>query len=150
MTVKTVDRSLLLPYSPGQMFALVSDVASYPEFLPWCAASRVIEQDATHMLATIEIRKGPIHLSFTTRNVFDPHRAISMVLVDGSFRALRGSWRFDDIAGKGVRAALRLEYDFTLSAPRFLLEPVFERVCQAIMSAFARRAHETYGRAGTA
>ena len=132
------------------MFALVSDVASYPEFLPWCAASSVIEQDATHMLATIEIRKGPIHLSFTTRNVFDPHRAISMVLVDGSFRALRGSWRFDDIAGKGVRAALRLEYDFTLSAPRFLLEPVFERVCQAIMSAFARRARETYGRAGTA
>ncbi len=146
MTSKIVARSLLLPYTPAQMFALVNDVASYPKFLPWCAAARVVNSNANHMLAAIEIRKGPLHLSFTTRNVLDAGRAIRMELVDGSFRALRGEWSFADIAGKGVRAGLRLEYDFNTLTGRVLLEPIFERVCQLIMKAFAQRAREVYGR----
>ena len=30
-----------LPYRAEQMYALVADVARYPEFLPWCAAARI-------------------------------------------------------------------------------------------------------------
>src|SRR5882672_10279716 len=112
MTVKTVERSLLLAYSPEQMYALVNDVARYPEFLSGCTAARVLAQDAAQMTAAIEVRKGPLRIAFTTRNRLDPGRAIDMELIEGSFRSLRGSWRFDDIGGKGVRATLRLEFDF--------------------------------------
>ena len=31
----------IVPYSPDQMFALVADVERYPEFLPWCVATRI-------------------------------------------------------------------------------------------------------------
>jgi ribosome-associated toxin RatA of RatAB toxin-antitoxin module len=146
MTVKTVDRSLLLAYTPAQMFALVNDVPRYPEFLPWCAAARIVQQDATQVLAAIDVRKGPLHLSFTTRNDLDPDRSIRMELVDGPFRALRGSWSFDDIGGRGARVTLRLEYDFAMRATRLMLEPVFDAVCHSIVSAFARRAREIHGR----
>lgn len=144
MTVKTVEGSLLLPYSPAQMYALVNDVARYPQFLPGCAAARVIEVDAAHVIAAIDIRKGPLRLSFTTRNRLEPDRRIEMELIDGSLRSLRGAWQFDDIAGEGARATLRLEYDFAARTARLLLEPVFERVCQSIMGAFAHRANEIY------
>ena len=30
-----------VPWSPDQMYALVSDVARYPEFLSWCAGARI-------------------------------------------------------------------------------------------------------------
>ena len=30
-----------LPYTADQMYALVADVARYPEFLPWTAAARI-------------------------------------------------------------------------------------------------------------
>jgi ribosome-associated toxin RatA of RatAB toxin-antitoxin module len=146
MTLKTVERSLLLPYSPGQMFALVNDVTRYPQFLPGCAAVRIVEQDVTCMVVAIDVRKGPLHLSFTTRNRLDPDRAIVLELIDGTLHSLRGAWRFDDIAGKGVRATLRLEYDFATLATHLLLEPVFDRVCHSIVGAFARRASEIYGR----
>jgi ribosome-associated toxin RatA of RatAB toxin-antitoxin module len=149
MTLKTVERSLLLPYSPAQMYALVNDVASYPQFLPWCAAARIVEQSVGHMVAALDIRKGLLHLSFTTRNQLEVDRGIRIELVDGSLRSLRGSWSFDDIAGKGVRATLGLEYDFAVLSARLLLEPVFDRVCQSIMNAFALRARLVYGRAGT-
>lgn len=149
MTLKTVERSLLLPYSPAQMYALVNDVPSYPQFLPWCAAARIVEQSVGHMVAALDIRKGLLHLSFTTRNQLEVDRGIRIELVDGSLRSLRGSWSFDDIAGKGVRATLGLEYDFAVLSARLLLEPVFDRVCQSIMNAFALRARLVYGRAGT-
>ena len=150
MTVKTVERSLLLPYSPGQMYALVNDVARYPEFLPGCTATRVLAHDPAQMTAAIEIRKGPLRLAFTTRNKLDPGRAIDMELIEGSFQSLRGSWRFDDIGGRGVRATLRLEFDFAARTTRLLLEPMFDRVCQSITTAFARRANAIYGEAGGA
>jgi ribosome-associated toxin RatA of RatAB toxin-antitoxin module len=145
MTVRTVERSLLLPYSPGQMYALVNDVARYPEFLPGCTAARIVEHARQQMIAAIEIRKGPVHLALTTRNRLDPDRAIDMELIEGSFRSLRGRWRFEDIGGKGVRATLRLEFDFAVRTAHLLLEPVFDRVCQAITAAFARRANAIYG-----
>ena len=43
--MKTVHKSVLIWYSAEEMYALVTDVAKYPEFLPWCDRSRVIEQD---------------------------------------------------------------------------------------------------------
>jgi ribosome-associated toxin RatA of RatAB toxin-antitoxin module len=150
MTVRTVERSLLLPYSPGQMYALVNDVARYPEFLPGCTAARIVTLEPAQMIAAIEIRKGPLHLALTTRNRFDPERAIDMELIEGSFRSLRGSWRFEDIGGKGVRATLRLEFDFAVRTAHLLLEPVFDRVCQSITGAFARRANAIYGRTDNA
>lgn len=146
MTVKTVDRSLLLAYTPAQMFALVNDVARYPQFLPWCAAARIVEQDAAHVLAAIDVRRGPLHLSFTTRNELDTDRSIRMQLVDGPFRELSGAWTFADVGGKGVRVTLRLQYDFRAAATRLLLEPAFDAVCRSIVNAFARRAREVHGR----
>lgn len=45
--MKTVHKSVLIWYSAEEMYALVTDVAKYPEFLPWCDASRVIEGATT-------------------------------------------------------------------------------------------------------
>ena len=33
----------VVPYSADEMYALIADVARYPEFLPWCAAARIRE-----------------------------------------------------------------------------------------------------------
>lgn len=145
MSLKTVERSLLLPYAAAELYTLVNDVARYPEFLPGCAGARIIATSDREMTAAVEVRKGPVHLSFTTRNRLVPGRSIDMELVEGSFRSLRGSWRFDPVGDRGVRATLRLEYDFAGQTAALILEPVFDRVCQAIVAAFTRRAGELLG-----
>lgn len=53
-----IQRSALLPYPAQALYDLVNDVASYPEFLPWCSASTVIETSDTHMRAKLEVAKG--------------------------------------------------------------------------------------------
>jgi ribosome-associated toxin RatA of RatAB toxin-antitoxin module len=38
-----VQRSEWVPYTAEQMFHLVNDVESYPEFLPHCRSARILE-----------------------------------------------------------------------------------------------------------
>ena len=39
-----------LPYTPEQLFDMVADVDKYPEFLPWCIASRIMQRDGTILI----------------------------------------------------------------------------------------------------
>ena len=40
-----------LPYSPEQMFDLVSNVSAYPQFLPWVSAIRIRSDSESEMVA---------------------------------------------------------------------------------------------------
>jgi ribosome-associated toxin RatA of RatAB toxin-antitoxin module len=53
--MKNIQKSVLIWYSSEEMFRLVTDVASYPAFLPWCNMAQVLEQDENGMLAEVGI-----------------------------------------------------------------------------------------------
>lgn len=57
-------RSLQVPYTPRQMFDLVDDIESYPEFLPWCAASTADRSRDPDIYATLTLARGPLSYSF--------------------------------------------------------------------------------------
>src|SRR5262245_26357564 len=131
-----VDRQALVPYSAQQMFDLVDDVASYPQFLPWCRAADVIERKPDEVVATLNVHKGALHTRFTTRNLLEPPHRIRLTLVDGPFRALDGEWQFEPIADKGSRVRLKLGFAFANPLNAWLLEPVFEHTCAQLVDAF--------------
>lgn len=139
-----VDRQALVPYSAQQMFDLVDDVASYPQFLPWCRAATVIERKPAEVTATLKIHKGALHTRFTTRNALEPPHRIRLALVDGPFRALDGEWQFEPIADKGSRVRLKLGFAFANPLNAWLLEPVFEHTCASLVDAFVKRARSVY------
>lgn len=139
-----VDRQALVPYSAQQMFDLVDDVASYPQFLPWCRAATLIERKPGEVIATLRIHKGGLHTRFTTRNTLEPPHAIRLALVDGPFRALNGEWLFEPIADKGSRVRLKLGFAFANPLNAWLLEPVFEHTCASLVDAFVKRARSVY------
>jgi len=132
------------------MYRLVSDIESYPEFLPWCNDARVREASETHQVATIVFAKSLRQTHFTTRNRLEPERAIHVSLVEGPFRRLEGSWRFTDIEGSGCRCDLEVEFTFAGRLLATLMGPAFNRVCDALVGAFLRRADALYGSVGKA
>lgn len=139
-----VDRQALVPYSAQQMFDLVDDVASYPQFLPWCRAAKVLERKPDEVTATLNVHKGALHTRFTTRNTLEPPHRIRLALVDGPFRALDGEWQFEPIADKGSRVRLKLGFAFANPLNAWLLEPVFEHTCASLVDAFVKRARIVY------
>ncbi len=146
--MKTVKKSVLIWYSPEEMYALVTDVAAYPQFLPWCDHANVVAEDAAGMTAEIGIALGGVRQTFTTRNLHNPPHAIAMQLVNGPFSRLEGSWSFSQLADGGERACrvgLVLTYGFDNIALGKLVGPVFDHIAGSMVDAFVQRAERVYG-----
>lgn len=89
-----ITHSALVPYSIEQMFALVNNINAYPEFIPGCTASSILEQNSKELIAKINISKSGISKSFTTRNLIIKNQSIIMCLVEGPFTLFTGNWCF--------------------------------------------------------
>jgi ribosome-associated toxin RatA of RatAB toxin-antitoxin module len=146
--MKTVHKSVLIWYSAEEMFALVTDVARYPEFLPWCDRSAVLAQDEHGMTAEIGIAFGGIRQTFTTRNEHVTGREVGMKLVNGPFSRLDGRWKFIPLGAGEQRACkveLELHYGFDNAALSALVGPVFDKIAGNLVDAFVKRAEQVYG-----
>ena len=146
--MKTVNKSVLIWYSPEEMFALVTDVAKYPQFLPWCDRATVLETHANGMKAEVGIALGGIRKSFVTRNTHEPGRRVKMELVEGPFSQLDGDWHFHPVGDGTQRACkveLQLSYGFDNRALAALVGPVFDRIAATFIDAFIKRAEQVYG-----
>jgi len=89
--MKQISRSALVSFSAEQMFHLVNDVARYPEFLPGCSGTRVLESSPEAMIASVDVSKAGISKTFTTSNELRHGESIMMNLVDGPFKTF-GVW----------------------------------------------------------
>ena len=110
--MKTIQKSVLLWHSAHEMFALVTDVQHYPEFLPWCDHSEVMEREAGGMVAKVGMSIGGLRQSFTTRNTHVEDRQVLLRLVDGPFSQLEGCWDFTPL-GDGTQRACKVEFRLT-------------------------------------
>ena len=146
--MKTVHKSVLIWYSPQEMFDLVTSVQQYPQFLPWCDHTRVLEQDDNGMLAEVGIALSGIRHSFVTRNLHEPGRRVQMQLVKGPFSRLDGDWHFHTVGDGSQRAArveLLLNYGFDSVTLSKVVGPVFDRIAASMVDAFVKRAEQVYG-----
>lgn len=146
--MKTVQKSVLIWYSAAEMFALVTDVASYPQFLPWCDKAAVLDENADGMTAKVGISFAGLRQSFTTRNTHVKDRQVILKLVDGPFSKLDGQWDFIPV-GQGDERACKVEltlgYDFDNFALAALVGPVFDKIAGSLVDAFVKRASQVYG-----
>lgn len=146
--MKTVHKSVLIWYSAEEMFALVTDVPKYCEFLPWCDHSAITAYEPDGMKAEVGISFSGIRQTFTTRNHHVPGREVRMKLVDGPFSSLDGCWKFQPLGEAGQRACkvtLELQYAFKSAALAALVGPVFDKIAGSLVDAFVKRAEQVYG-----
>jgi ribosome-associated toxin RatA of RatAB toxin-antitoxin module len=139
------EKSVLVEYSATQMYALVADVARYPEFLPWCGGAQVLSQDGALVHAQISIDFRGIRQRFSTENRQNEPELIEMKLVDGPFRELDGSWRFKALGEHACRIDFRLHYEFSSKLLEKLVGPVFHYISNSFVDAFVKRASGIYG-----
>ena len=146
--MKTVHKSVLIWYSPQEMYVLVTDVNQYHAFLPWCEHARVLERIEDGMLAEIGIAFGGIRQTFTTRNIHSPPHQVDIELVDGPFSKLHGEWKFlpvGDGSQRACRVELNLQYGFDNATLGRLVGPVFDKIAASLVDAFVNRAEQVYG-----
>jgi ribosome-associated toxin RatA of RatAB toxin-antitoxin module len=140
----TIHRSCYVRHTAEQMFDLVNDIESYPEFLHWCRDARIEEEGDDYILATIDIGISGIHKSFSTRNTFErPHR-LDIELVSGPFRHLDGLWEFEPLDDGGCEVSISLTFEVVRSPLSVVFSMVFEELVRAQVAAFVHRADAIY------
>ena len=142
----TVKKSALVLYSAAEMYNLVNDIETYPQFLPWCRSTRVVLCGEDELRATIEMAKGGVHKTFTTSNRMQKHKMIDIRLVEGPFKRLEGYWRFDPLRADACKVALDMEFEFSNQLLRMAIEPVFKQIANSLVDAFCKRAVDLYGK----
>ena len=143
--MRRVTRSALVPYQADEMFRLVDDIEAYPGFLPWCHRSEELSRSDDTVEATLELQKGAVSKTFTTRNTLQRGKAIDISLLGGPFRHLQGGWRFDQLGEEGCKVSLDLEFEFESRMVDMLFGAFFEETCNSLVDAFTARAAEVYG-----
>jgi ribosome-associated toxin RatA of RatAB toxin-antitoxin module len=146
--MKTIHKSVLLSHSAHEMFALVTNIEHYPQFLPWCDHGEVLELKDDGMLARVGMAISGLRQSFTTRNTHENDRKVLMELVDGPFSQLDGVWAFTPLGDGTLRACkveFTLSYGFSSTALAALVGPVFDKIAGNLVDAFVKRADQVYG-----
>lgn len=142
-----------LPYKAEQMYALVADVARYPEFLPWCAAARIRgyhkSPDGTHevMDADLVISFKVFRERFRSEVTLRPEETrIDVRYLDGPFQYLNNHWLFTSTEDGGCDVDFFVDFEFRSKALQKLIGVVFNEAMLRIVRAFEDRADELYGK----
>lgn len=140
-----ISRSAIVPYSCNEMYQLVNQVDSYPEFLDWCSDATILNQTKDEVIASVKINKGSFQKSFTTLNSLTQNRRIDMQLRDGPFSHLSGSWKFTKLSDKACKVELKLQFNFSSKLTDLAISPIFKSIANSQLDAFVRRAKFIYG-----
>lgn len=142
--MRRLERSALLPYAAEDVFALVNDVERYPDYLKWCRKAEVLEAKDGEIVASLALSGRGLRETLVTRNRLDPGRRIVLTLVEGPFRHFEGTWTFTPV-GHGCRIHLVLEFELKSGILALLGAPLLNRVADALVDAFSRRARAVLG-----
>jgi ribosome-associated toxin RatA of RatAB toxin-antitoxin module len=138
--MREIKHSAIMAQPPGRVFEVINDIESYPRFLPWCTHAKILSRTEREIVATVGVRKGPLHGEFTTRNELEADRRISMQLVSGPFRTLEGEWLLSPIGENGCRAELHMRFAFKNALSALLFEQKFGETMASLVDAFVTRA----------
>jgi ribosome-associated toxin RatA of RatAB toxin-antitoxin module len=139
-----VERSALVNYSAAQMFDLINDIEAYPQFMDGCVGAKILVRGDDWLEARLELSKAGVSQSFVTRNQLQPPHSMSMNLVDGPFKYLRGVWRFTPLSEQACKVTFELEFELQNRLLGMAVGKLFEVVSNKQVDALCARAKQVY------
>lgn len=143
-----------LPYSARQMYDLVADIESYPQFLPWNSAARIrarreTPEGAEEVAADLVISFKVFRERFGSRVLLWPEDEdgvlrIDTEYLDGPFKHMRSGWTFKDLPGGGCHVDFFVDFEFRNAILQRLIGVVFHEAMKRIVRAFEDRARTLY------
>lgn len=142
--MSTIQRSALVQYSAEQMFDLVNDIASYPQFMQGCESAEVLEADDDHLVGKLSLSKGGLSQTFTTHNSLMRPEAISMRLVEGNFSSFSARWVFLPLSDDACKISLHMTFEFSSGLMDRALQALFNSSANALVDSVVERAKHVY------
>lgn len=138
-----------LPYTPEQLFDLVADVERYPEFLPWCVASRIRKCDGDIFFADLVIGFKMIRERYTSKVMLNrPAGRIDVQYTEGPFHHLNNHWIFNPAPDGGTTIDFYVDFEFRSKLLQKVIGALFNEAVRLMVSSFEKRAKQLFGADG--
>jgi coenzyme Q-binding protein COQ10 len=134
-----------LPWRQDQMFDLVADVASYPEFLPWCTASRIRRREGDVFWADLVIGFKMFRERFTSKVTLERPDTIRVDYTEGPFRRMHNVWVFRPEPDGACVIEFDIDFEFRSALLQKAIGLLFHEAVRRMVGAFEARARELYG-----
>lgn len=141
----SITRSALVMHSAEQMYNLVNDVESYPQFLPGCTATEIISKTEEELVASLTISKVGVNQTFTTRNILQFPDRMELSLVDGPFNRFVGVWHFLRLTDEACKVTYNMDFEVNNGLAGVALGAVFKQMATVMVDSFVQRAKQVYG-----
>ncbi|MGE5512230.1 MAG: type II toxin-antitoxin system RatA family toxin [Bacteroidota bacterium] len=138
-----------VPFTPRQMFDLVADVETYPQFLPLCQGLRVKSRersgDIETIVADMDVGYRAIRETFPSCVSLDHGKCrVKVDGLGGPFQRLENRWSFNPAEG-GCDVDFFISYELRSIALSMLVGAMFEHAFRRFAEAFEARARVVYG-----
>ena len=138
MTVHSEKR--IVHHQPENLYSLVADVRSYPEFLPWCLAARIRQETKHDLVADLIIGFNMFRERFTSHVQLNPDTLeINVAYAEGPFKYLKNRWVFHDHAD-GCEIEFYVDFEFKSRLLQSVIETLFTEAVKRMVRAFESRA----------
>lgn len=137
-------KRLQLPYSAEQLYDLVFDVESYPEFVPGWRSVRILQRECDSLRVEQQLQAGPLTWQFDSLATFHRPTRVTIESNDRPFRRLVLDWRFEP-AGNGCQVHLDVTWAMRSKHLERLSKTMTPLMTDGIITAFERRAGERFG-----
>ena len=143
----------VLPYTPDQLFELVADIESYPEFLPWCLAARNRKREDAPggeiVWSDLVVGFKLIRERFTSKVTLTPSHdgqdaRIDVEYVDGPLKFLRNHWVFVPREDGSCEIDFYVEFEFRSRILERMIGMLFHEAVSRMVGAFEKRAGVLY------
>lgn len=139
-------------HSAADMFDLVADVESYPEFVPLCKDLKVRQRNPSDdgletIVADMTVSFKLVRESFRSRVTLDrPRLRILVEYLQGPFSHMQNRWTFKAAGDDACEVEFFIDYEFRSRMLGLLMGSMFDAAFRRFAVAFEKRADEVYGR----
>ena len=138
-----IKRAVLVPFTAESMFDLIEQAEHYPEFLPWCVGSTILERSDEWVAARIDFRYLGVRFGFQTRNAKRRPASMQVGLVEGPFRRFQVEWKLTPLGTMGCKVSFEMAYEISDGLLDKVAAKGVEMVSRSMLDAFVKRAEQT-------
>jgi len=140
--VRSFEESRVIHCPAAAMFAVVMDIESYPDFLPWVAGASVLSREEGELTAELVAELAGTHHTFRTVDRYVTNKLVEIRLLDGPFRFLESVWTFAPQGEHDCMVHFSIEFEFRSMMLDMVASPIFSTACKSMVQGFERRIME--------
>ncbi|KAE9410459.1 hypothetical protein BT96DRAFT_871358 [Gymnopus androsaceus JB14] len=151
---QTFRESKVFPYKREQLFDIVANVPSYPQFVPFCTGSRILsastrkDMEPYTMDAELTVGFLSFNESYISKATCIPYSSVEAVASSSTplFESLSTIWRFEEHDGKENSSLVTLDLSFAFANPLHaaVSSAFFGQVSKQMVQAFQDRCSKVY------